>query len=57
MLIKRKDTTAICSFVVQGLFVLAPLISSEEGRDMNVSAVRQLLSWFTQRGTCLCQAD
>ena len=37
--------------------VLAPLISSEEGGDMNVSAVWQLLSWFTtQRAACLCQA-
>lgn len=35
VLIKRKDTTAICSFVVKGLLVLAPLIGSGEGGDMN----------------------
>lgn len=54
----NKEERHNCCLLICGqrTVVLAPLISSEEGGDMNGSAVWQFLSWFTQRAACLCQA-
>ena len=42
--------------MVQGLLVLAPLISSEEGRDMNVSAVSSSVGLPQGVHVCVRQA-